>query len=463
MNDFYRFDLPYSDKVPEESKNSSKSVEKKMLYGTDIAENAAPEVRNPVLGFSDKTGKRFGMSEELLSKHLLLLGGIGCGKTTVFNQMIRQISTQMTSQDVMIIFDTKGDFYRKFYTGTSRQLLIGNGQEYQKQSCCWNIFKELLMPDGSYNRAVCDVAAKEMAKQLFKGRESSSQPFFADAAADLVSKVLIFFMRKGNPRWLNNEVLVGWLKGANAKTYAKLTSNPEFPDFYSARSYIGSGNTPQALGVLGYINSMVDDLLVGIFSRKAKSADRELSMRELVRNKGGRTLFVEYDLSVGEVLGPIYRILFDLALKEALGRQENGGSGKRNVYLIIDEFKLLPELYHIDDGLNFGRSLGVKILAGLQSVSQLAQVYGEDRAKVILAGFMNQFCFYTGDRESREFIRERFGENYVDYLFYDSKGKPVNIQKEGHVVEDWDILKLKTGDAYISLSGYDPFSFRFRQ
>ena len=319
------------------------------------------------------------------------------------------------------------------------------------------------MPDGTYQKSVCDVAAKEMAKQLFKGRESSSQPFFSDAAADLVSKVLIFFMRKGKPEWLNNEVLVGWLKGASANTYAKLTSNPAFPDFYSARSYIGSGNTPQALGVLGYINSMVDDLLVGIFAQNAKEGQKELSMRELVRNKGGRTLFVEYDLSVGEVLGPMYRILFDLALKEALGRQEDTHGKKRNVYLIIDEFKLLPELYHIDDGLNFGRSLGVKIFAGLQSISQLAQVYGEDRAKVISAGFMNQFCFYTGDKESRDFIRQRFGETYVDDLFYDSKGKPVNIQRQGNVVEDWDILKLKTGDAYISLIGHDPFFFRFKR
>ena len=117
----------------------------------------------------------------------------------------------------------------------------------------------------------------------------------------------------------------------------------------------------------------------------------------------------------------------------------------------------------IDDGLNFGRSLGVKIFAGLQSVSQLSQVYGEERAKVIAAGFMNQFCFYTWDKESRDFIRQRFGDTYMDYMFYDSKGEPVHRQREGHVVEDWDILGLKTGDAYISLIGYDPFFFQFRE
>ena len=44
------------------------------------------------------------------------------------------------------------------------------------------------------------------------------------------------------------------------------------------------------------------------------------SIRNFVRKKGGRILFVEYDISIGETLAPIYSLLFDLALKEALGR-----------------------------------------------------------------------------------------------------------------------------------------------
>lgn len=48
-----------------------------------------------------------------------------------------------------------------------------------------------------------------------------------------------------------------------------------------------------------------------------------------------------------------------------------------NVYLMCDEFKLLPNLQHIEDGVNFGRSLGVKIIAGIQSIEQLYEIYGE--------------------------------------------------------------------------------------
>lgn len=76
-------------------------------------------------------------------------------------------------------------------------------------------------------------------------------------------------------------------------------------------------------------------------------------------------------------MAPIYSLLIDLALKEVLGRGNQNG----NVYMIFDEFKLLPYLQHIDDGVNFGRSLGLKIMAGIQSVNQMTEAYGEERGK----------------------------------------------------------------------------------
>ena len=179
--------------------------------------------------------------------------------------------------------------------------------------------------------------------------------------------------------------------------------------------------------------------------------------RKFFDEKGKRIVFVEYDMSVGETLGPMYRLMFDLALKEALGGRR---SKRGNTYLIIDEFKLLPDLMNIDDALNFGRSLGVKVCAGLQSINQLYDIYGEDRGKVLAAGFMNSFCFQTWDLDSRKFIMSRFGETYEE-LIYHTPTRTVPSQRSGHVVEDWDILKLEVGQAFINLVGYEPFKFHF--
>ena len=238
------------------------------------------------------------------------------------------------------------------------------------------------------------------------------------------------------------------------------------PDFVSAQLYFGDPGsgatqklTAQALGVFGYINSMVNDLLTGIFEDFYPGG--EVSARKLVREKGrngGRTVvFLEYDLSAGEVLSPMYRLFFDLAMKEALGQD---GNRRGNVFFIIDEFKLLPNLMHIDDALNFGRSMGVKVFAGLQSIDQLYEIYGEERGRSILSGFMNCFCFQTPEYNSRKFIVERFGEN-VYQLLYRTLDKGQNYCREGHVIEDWDVLGLKIGQAAIDLNGERPFVFQF--
>lgn len=440
--------------------------ERKVIFGTDINKSLVPEDTvkkgDYHIAFTNNNGESFGMNMDLLSKHLLLLGGIGCGKTNTFNFIVESLLSKMSDDDVVFIFDTKGDFKRKFYQSNNpRHIIIGNDSQYDQISKSWNIFDELRDSNGNFSKE-SELTAKEISLQLFKGRESESQPFFAQASSDLVSKVLIHLMRKAvrerTTSQLHTADFVSFVKGANQRNYFDMTEDPHNKDFVSTQLYFGKPSekmSAQALGVFGYINAMVNDLFIGVFAERRVSGN--VSMRELVRRKEKRVVFVEYDLSVGETLGPMYRILFDLALKEALGGRS---SNRGNTYFVIDEFKLLPDLMHIDDALNFGRSLGVKVLAGLQSIDQLYQIYGEERGKVIASGFMNSFCFQTLDLDSRKFISERFGETYVS-LSFKALGNPINIQREGHVVEDWDILNLSIGEAFINLFGYKPFQFQF--
>lgn len=453
--------------TPSVEGNRDSDVDRKVLYGTDIRKSRVPKetVANGSgyqVAFRNRQGQAFGMNESLLSKHLLLLGGIGCGKTNVFNFIIESLLKRMTNDDVMLIFDTKGDFKNKFYNqNDGLHWLIGNDTQYNNISKSWNIFDEMKDVTGHFGKE-SELTAKEIAKQLFVGRESSTQPFFSQAAADLVAKVLIHLMREASrnhtENQLNTDVFVNFLKSANIQKYYDMTNHPNNKDFVSAQLYFGKPGeklTAQALGIFGYINSMVNDLFIGVFAERRWAGS--FSMRKIVREKGKKIIFVEYDLSVGETLGPMYRLLFDLALKEALGGRK---SNRGNTYLIIDEFKLLPDLMHIDDALNFGRSLGVKVCAGLQSINQLYDIYGENRGKVLASGFMNSFCFQTFDLDSRNFIMERFGEKYENIALR-SLSTPVSVQRAGHVVEDWNILGLKVGQAFINLVGYEPFIYQF--
>ena len=434
---------------------------RRVLYGVDIRHQHAPN-ENLAEGLIKFTGKEgfFELDKTILSKHLLLLGGVGTGKTNVFYQIVRQSIISLEDNDIILIFDTKGDYYKRFYNSSDEHhILIGNNNEYRRNSYLWNIFDELKDRNGSFTKE-SEILAKDISKGLFSEMESETQPFFAIAASDLFSKTMIYLMRKYNSGQSRNEPttdqLVSFVKNATAKTYREMLSDELCPDFLSALSYIGESEntTPQALGVLGYINAMVNDLFVGVFAGKDSFNRKSFSMRNLVRKRGRAVIFIEYDLEIGQVLSPIYRTLFDLALKEALANRKSEETG--NIYLIIDEFKLLPKLQHIDDALNFGRSFGVKVCAGLQSIHQLYDVYGEDHGKVLAAGFMNSICFMTWDLDSRKFISDRFGETYETQTIEGNE-----VQREGHVVSDWDILSLNVGEAYVNLTT-DPITPPFR-
>ena len=161
------------------------------------------------------------------------------------------------------------------------------------------------------------------------------------------------------------------------------------------------------------------------------------------------------------MLSPVYCLLFDMAIKEALCRKRSEG----NVYFIADEFRLIPNLQHIDDAVNFGRSLGVKFMIGIQNIEQVYDCYGEQRARSILSGFLTSVSFRVNDASSKEYIKNLHGENRKKETYMSSvqtRGLTESI-RDAYVVEDWDISNLGLGEAIIGLPGNAPFKFRFKK
>lgn len=396
---------------------------------------------------------KVGINEEILSKHLLLIGGTGCGKTNVFYYLINQLKHSMTENDVMVIFDTKGDFYNNFYCNSD--VVIANSKQYVEVMDKWNIYREIVA-DGWDDEDIIS-NTHEITRSLFRdATENSSQAFFPNAARDLLASLIIAHIRIGSndidfkKTFFNNKELKYYLDITNPQRIKSLLS--AFPDLASVLTYLGDGSSDQALGVMAELQSIVRQIFTGPFA-----SDGRFSVRNFVRNKGAKTLFIEYDLSIGETLTPVYRLLFDLALKEALGRKKSEG----NVYFICDEFKLLPHLQHIEDGVNFGRSLGVKIMAGIQSIEQFYEIYGESRGKNIAAGFSSILSFKANDTSTRKYISELYGKNIVLEQYKMANNTLIEEKREGNTVEDWDLNNLSVGEAIVSLPFEKPFRFQF--
>ena len=323
-------------------------------------------------------------------------------------------------------------------------------------------------PEAQYQVGICykdgkgverslDDAIKWLCKELFEERTkgNSSNPFFPNAARDLLAALIISIIKTGenDKEYRNdnfyNDSLKSSLDSSSVDDF--IAALERFDELRSVLSYI-EGEGEQSQGVLSEMYSVIRDILIGVFAERGG-----FSIRNFVRAKGGKVLFIEYDLAIGSVLTPIYRLFFDLAIKEALGRTSSQG----NVYLFCDEFKLLPNLQHIDDGVNFGRSLGLKVFAGLQSIEQLFETYGEIKGRNLAAGFSSIFAFKANDVSTRDYIRSLYGSNIILEQYQGMNKTLIEDKREGNTVEDWDLNSLKVGEAVVGLPFEKPFKFYF--
>lgn len=304
------------------------------LFG-EVLESAMPyQASNPLISINGECNKvktKFSVDESILSKHLLLVGGTGCGKTNVFYHIINQLKSKMSKNDVMIIFDTKGDFYNRFFS-PGKDVVIANSKQYERVVSHWNIFKEIVA-DG-WEQENLEANINELSWAIFQEAIdlNKSQPFFPNAARDLFSAILTYIVRIGKDDlnfkkdFFNNQALKKYLDMMDAQSIKGMLEHEK--DLVAVLSYIGDGTSGQALGVFAELQAVIRKLFIGTFAK-----DGRFSVRNFVREKQGKTLFIEYDLSRGSTLTPLYQLLFDLALKEALGRTRSEG----NVYLICDE------------------------------------------------------------------------------------------------------------------------------
>lgn len=408
--------------------------------------------QNANVGVHGVGATSIGFSDAELGRHILFLGGIGTGKTVGMQALVKSIRSAMTAEDVMVFFDTKGDFHDAFYRPGDASVCVGD-QEAFAGARMWNLFAELReVPDHELADEV-----NEMAATLFESVGDSAgdnNRFWTNMAQDLFAGVVLTLARKerSSGNLYSNRDIRAVADKWDLATLRKVLGT--HADLKGTLQYIERDDSNTTNSVLIFLQQMIRQTFASSFAERG-----DFSVREFVRAKGGRALFLEFDVARGATLTPIYRTLIDTAVKESLGRSRATG----RVFVILDEFALLPKLRHIDAGLNFGRSLGLRFVVGTQNTGQILDAYGPGLGNSILSAFGTVFAFRLFDRDSREYVRGRFGQN-KKVVRYQAVIKDRGVGEQlvdGNVIEDWDVTSLSVGECLAGMTDNPPVKFRF--
>ncbi len=355
---------------------------------------------------------------------IMVVGAPGSGKT----EWIKQIVYQLPNRDdyAWIIFDPKGDYLEEFGNKDKDIVLAVEGGNY-----AWNLFWEIDIDDPEdpvqMARMIDDI--KEIASELLSD-EGMQEKYWIDTARQIFFAVVYIMMRESIEMYLaaledyengrtkdkpefrdflpTNQDLVNYLNSADIRTtYEKLK---EYKEVRGIAEHINPESEKQAVGVWSVLQTNIEKLFIGSFGRSAEY--KQMSIREYIADPKGRKLFIEYDVSHGNILGPVYRVLIDRAIKYSFARENKyGKDGKiRNKYFLIDEFQNVPKLNLYQNLVNYGRSFHLTSVIGIQSLAQVDVAYKKELTEAVVAGHGYVFSFRAWDDRTSKFILERIGK-----------------------------------------------------
>ncbi len=392
-----------------------------------------------------------GFDDAMMGRHVLFLGGIGTGKTVGMTNLVRTVRHAMTPDDVLVFFDTKGDYYETFYRPGDAVISVSTAAEFHGQ-VVWNLFEEFR--DVPVGRQVEDEIL-EVSNGLFASLigNAGDNAYFANAARDLFVALVTALIRESSQ--LTNQDVRLMVGGMSVPEMHALLDRPENADLRGTKHYIAKEGTNSAMATMAFLQQVINESFRSSFGRPGG-----FSIRRFLRGKGARALFFEYDIASGTMLAPVYKTMLDIAMKEAMSRSRASG----RVFFVLDEFALLPQLTHLSNGLNFGRSLGLRFIVGTQNVRQVQAAYGGDMAASVLSAFGTVFAFRLYDGTSRAFVRDRFGSNRKVIRFdFGRRDKGLDERADtGNVVEDWELSALDVGQCIAAVPGMPPVRFKYR-
>lgn len=359
---------------------------------------------------------------------LLLAGGTGAGKTTIFNEIMLGIAKR---KERAFVLDPAGSTLSKFY---KKGDVILN--PYDKRTEGWSFFNEVRQ-DYDFDRLAMSIVPKGKTEEAEEWA-SYGRLLFKEVARKLWSQ--------GNP---DIEEVDYWCSKAPDADLREFLEGTQALSLFA-----GSNEGSKALTSARFVLS--DKL-----PEHVKMPGGSFSLRKWLEDPKAGNLYITWREDQKEALRPLISAWVDVLYSSTLSLPEDLN---RRIWSLVDELGSLEKLATLEDALTKGRKFGLRIVAGIQSTAQLADTYGREGSQTLRSCFSSMVAMRVArtDPETAEDFSKSIGVHEVERDRDTSSRKQGRRSsssldaKEERVVSPAELVNLKNLDGYLAIVGGYP-------
>ncbi|RYE27589.1 MAG: DUF87 domain-containing protein [Sphingobacteriaceae bacterium] len=323
------------------------------------------------------------------TRHILVTGMTGSGKTNLINTLLPQVRAK---HQPALVIDQTGEMIARYYD-EARGDIIFNPLDSRSKS--WDFWA-----DATSEHKIGDIDSnlEKFAEVLFKfgkSENNNSDPFW-DNSAKVIFCACVEYLVKNNNKSLPE--LKKILAIATQKDLSKKLVETK------AARYLVDSNKNTAASILSVLSTKSKPLQF-LFDREDRFSLKEHFNN--VKNGSDAWLFLSTPPSQREVVMPVLACLFELSISCLV---ELGIDEQRRMWFIVDELAALGRLGGFNTLLNEGRKYGACVLAATQSVSQIYNNFGYYLGSSIFGQFATKFFFRNDETAMAKIITETFGQ-----------------------------------------------------
>jgi len=332
-----------------------------------------------------KQGKVYITKHEDMDGHVLVVGGVGTGKSSCI-----AIPTLRSFGESVFAIDIKGELYEKTkdYRSSIKVFnpLDENSYGYDPYYCLYH----------SDNPAQ---EARAIAQAIVPLPPDIKEPFWVESAQNILTAAILHFSAQG----LSFLQTIQQIEAFSPKDLIKeLCESTTREAAYYANSFLGVEDKVIAGIVLelskNIVHFVTDKNLISALSRKKKITPEDLEC--------GNDIYIQ----IPEHLLRQWKNLLTLIINQFLTHfEKRPEENARPILFLLDEFPRLGKVSAMLDGLATLRAKKISICLIIQSLAQLDTIYGQNERKVISDTCSYKAILGATDADTQEYFSRLVG------------------------------------------------------